>query len=187
MEIGQYRHLLIVDLEATCCDQGSIPRQEMETIEIGAVMLAVDSLVTVDEFDRFVRPVRHPRLTEFCTRLTSITQADLDQAALFPQVLGEFQEWFKNRQPLLFCSWGEYDRNQLRQDCQYHGIAYPFADAHWNIKRAFCDALGRKKPCGMAQALALAGLALEGTHHRGIDDARNIARLMPRIMHRVGS
>ena len=28
-------------------------------------------------------------------------------------------------------------------------------------------------------ALAQAGLPLAGTHHRGIDDARNIARLLP--------
>ena len=28
------KHYLVVDLEATCCDQGSIPREETETIEI---------------------------------------------------------------------------------------------------------------------------------------------------------
>jgi inhibitor of KinA sporulation pathway (predicted exonuclease) len=36
----------------------------------------------------------------------------------------------------------------------------------------------------MAQALQLAGLPLEGTHHRGIDDARNIAKLLPYILER---
>jgi inhibitor of KinA sporulation pathway (predicted exonuclease) len=34
----------------------------------------------------------------------------------------------------------------------------------------------------MAQALRLAEIELQGTHHRGIDDARNIARLMPFIL-----
>jgi len=32
-------YFLIVDLEATCSDDGTIPSQEMEIIEIGAVML----------------------------------------------------------------------------------------------------------------------------------------------------
>ena len=32
-------YFLIVDLEATCSNDGSIPREEMEIIEIGAVML----------------------------------------------------------------------------------------------------------------------------------------------------
>ena len=31
-------HYLIVDLEATCSDQGEVPPREMETIEIGAVI-----------------------------------------------------------------------------------------------------------------------------------------------------
>ena len=35
---------------------------------------------------------------------------------------------------------------------------------------------------GMAKALQLVGLPLEGTHHRGIDDARNIAKLLPYIL-----
>jgi 3'-5' exoribonuclease 1 len=32
---------------------------------------------------------------------------------------------------------------------------------------------------GMARALNLANIELEGTHHRGIDDAKNIAKLLP--------
>jgi len=34
----------------------------------------------------------------------------------------------------------------------------------------------------MARALEIAGLPLDGTHHRGIDDARNMAKLMPYIL-----
>ena len=33
----------------------------------------------------------------------------------------------------------------------------------------------------MAQALSLCNLKLDGVHHRGIDDARNMARLAPYI------
>jgi inhibitor of KinA sporulation pathway (predicted exonuclease) len=34
----------------------------------------------------------------------------------------------------------------------------------------------------MAGALKLCGLPLQGVHHRGIDDARNIARMLPWIV-----
>ena len=34
----------------------------------------------------------------------------------------------------------------------------------------------------MAKALQLVDLPLEGTHHRGIDDARNIAKLLPYML-----
>ena len=50
---------------------------------------------------------------------------------------------------------------------------------HMNLKLAFSDRLGVNKKFGMAGAIEQVGLELEGTHHRGIDDARNIARLLP--------
>lgn len=31
----------------------------------------------------------------------------------------------------------------------------------------------------MARALQMVGLPLDGSHHRGLDDARNIAKLVP--------
>ncbi len=46
----------------------------------------------------------------------------------------------------------------------------------------FSRSQGLKKKQGMAEALKLCGLKLEGAHHRGIDDARNIARMLPWIV-----
>lgn len=37
----------------------------------------------------------------------------------------------------------------------------------------------QKKQNGFAHVLAFHGLAIEGQHHRGVDDARNIVRLLP--------
>ena len=47
---------LVIDFEATCCDQGTIPPDKMEIIEIGAVMVDAGDLKPVDEFQSFVRP-----------------------------------------------------------------------------------------------------------------------------------
>src|SRR3546814_1120774 len=56
--------VLVLDLEATCCDDSSMARAEMEIIEIGAVMVERATLCTLDEFQAFIRPVRHPRRSE---------------------------------------------------------------------------------------------------------------------------
>lgn len=60
------RRYLVLDLEATCDDVGAVPREEMEIIEIGAALLQPSTWEITDEFNAFVRPVRHPQLTEFC-------------------------------------------------------------------------------------------------------------------------
>lgn len=39
----------------------------------------------------------------------------------------------------------------------------------------------RKRGVGMERALSMLELPLEGTHHRGIDDAKNIAKIFVKI------
>jgi 3'-5' exoribonuclease 1 len=58
-------------------------------------------------------------------------------------------------------------------------VPYPMPGRHVNLKALFSSTRGIRKKLGMAQALQHVGLPLDGTHHRGIDDARNIARLVP--------
>jgi inhibitor of KinA sporulation pathway (predicted exonuclease) len=173
---------LVLDLEATCCDQGTIPREETEIIEIGAVMVQASTLQLVDEFCTFVRPVLHPRLTAFCTEMTSIAQQQVDSAPLLAEALLHIRRWAEQYPRYLFCSWGDYDRNQIEHECQRAGIPYPFAGDHLNLKVLFSQQQGLQKRFGMAGALRKVGLPLEGTHHRGIDDARNIARLLPYVV-----
>jgi inhibitor of KinA sporulation pathway (predicted exonuclease) len=171
-------HYLVVDLEATCSDDGAVPKHEMEIIEVGAVLVDGATLQAVAEFQSFVRPLRHPRLTPFCTKLTTISQQDVDAAPPFPEVHRALASWSRQYVDVLFCSWGDYDSKQLAQDCRHHHLKPPFAE-HFNVKRAFSEELCLTKKLGMAEALAHVGLALAGVHHRGIDDARNVARLLP--------
>ena len=171
-------YFLVIDLEATCDDRGTVPKHEMEIIEIGAVLVESASLEAVGEFQAFVKPVRHKELTPFCTGLTSITQSQVDGAPGFAEAIEALRRFIDGREAL-FASWGDYDRNQFEQDARYHRVSLPFGGRHTNVKRAFSAALGETKRYGMAEALQRVGLPLVGTHHRGIDDARNIARLLP--------
>lgn len=153
----------------------------METIEIGAVRLD-DGLDVVDEFDEFVRPVGIPRLSSFCKKLTSISQEQVDAADTFPVVLDRFLQW-AGREPFRLVSWGPFDVSQIQMDCQRHGIAFPevLAAVHLNLKTAFGRWKDVKRP-GMSDALEILGLPHTGTPHRGIDDARNIARIAQAVL-----
>ncbi len=173
---------LVIDLEATCCDLQTVLRGEMETIEIGAVIVNRHTLQPVAEWQTFIRPVRHPQLTQFCTDLTSITQAEVDAAPLFPEAIANFQQWLSAYPGFLLSSWGEYDRNQLQQDCNFHGIAYPLGPWHLDLQKQFTTTQKLPQLHSMNQALKFAKLALDGTHHRGIDDAKNLAKLLPYIV-----
>ncbi len=52
----------------------------MEIIELPVVLLDAATGRRVDEFHTYVRPVAHPVLTDFCTALTGIGQAQVREA-----------------------------------------------------------------------------------------------------------
>ena len=174
---------VVVDVEATCWQNTHAP-QRSEIIEIGAVYLESSTGPAAREFERFVRPFVVPQLSDFCQSLTSITQADVDRADTFWTVFHEFIDWI-GPEPFVLCSWGGYDLKQLRVDCARFGLPLPTAfERHINLKKQFSRIYDVPRR-GMAAALRHARLPLEGRHHRGIDDARNIAKLAQLILPRL--
>ncbi len=178
---------LIVDLEGTCCNDESLPDNERETIEIGAVITTADSLMAGEVFEEgrtfegFVKPVRHPILTDFCIELTGIQQSEVDGADEFPEVFSTFVDWIGPRDGLLFCSWGPYDKRQFKRDCRYHGIAHPFEN-HLDVSRMFTKQTGRRR--GRRGALKYFGLKSKGINHRGLSDAFDVVVLLRELLKR---
>lgn len=172
---------VIVDLEATC-DASGFSLELMETIEIGAVCWTPGDRGPMEEFAAFVRPVATHQLSDFCRELTGITQADVDAAEPFYFVFPQFTEWCAENAPFTLCSWGAYDQKQLRRDCERHKMTFPTAfENHINLKKEFAAHFGTR-PLGMAAALRHLQIPLEGRHHRGIDDARNIAKIAAHLL-----
>lgn len=185
--INGYRHIVVVDIEHTCVEDGSIPPEARETIEIGAIIIDTISLQIVDEFSRLVRPVTHPKLSQFCTELTGITQAELDVAAHFPEVFAHFIDWLPDNSDYVLATWGSYDLVQLNIDCALHVMSAFSPSKSLNLKVAFKEARNLKKKVGLKRALGIANLSYEGSHHRALDDAKNTARLLPLIFKNTGA
>ena len=168
---------MILDVESTCWERGSRGRVS-EIIEIGAVRLGCENFAPVGEFDQIVQPLLNPILSAFCAELTGIHQAQVDRAPRFPEAFRAFTEWAAGDEEFWLLSWGVYDLAQIKRDCALHGIAPPPSLlGHTNLKTAFASLHGTSARIGLRRALATVGLQFEGRHHRGIDDARNIASL----------
>lgn len=166
---------IILDLEATCWKERNAGFQN-EIIEIGALKVAADGKV-MDEFSAFIRPKLHPVLSPFCTELTTITQTEIDQAKGFTEVIQDFWKWIDLSEPYLLCSWGFYDKSQFKKDCLLHELAVSWLKPHISLKHQYAKLNNLERPIGMGYALKRENLKLEGTHHRGIDDARNITKI----------
>ncbi|MBL7986629.1 MAG: exonuclease domain-containing protein [Chlorobi bacterium] len=173
-------HYLVVDLEATCWAGGE-RRSEAEIIEFGCVKLLRGGLQEDGEFQSFVRPERHPKLSEYCTRLTGIQQRDVDAAGNFSAVMPRLLEWIGEPTAVTFCAWGSYDRFLMQQSCRFYRLPYPFDPEFIDLRLEFRDRFaGRIVP--MPQAMKMLGLESNGPKHSAINDARNAARIWRELL-----
>lgn len=173
---------IITDIEATCDDQSNthstFNREFSEPIEIGAVAVN-EKLEILGEFQTFIKPLNyHSQLTPFCTKLTKINQSDVDDAPLYKDAYQSFEAWFLQYSNIEFCSWGRYDFYELKKFCERNQQKFHF-DSGINLKNLFAKSQKIGREIGLGKALTLSGLKFIGTPHRGIDDAKNIARLLP--------
>jgi len=168
--------ILVIDIEATCWKR-KIPRgQKNEIIEIGICVLDTSTHERIVSDSLIVKPVSS-EVSAFCTALTTLTQADVDKGTSLKEACKILQTRYLSKERT-WASYGAYDRKQFEKECQNKAIDYPFSQEHINVKQLFANTLHLKKPTGMAGALKQLDIPLEGVHHRGVDDAWNIAEIL---------
>lgn len=164
--------------------------------------------VPPQQFHRFIKPQVHPKLSEFCTRLTGITQQHVDRASSFPQVYKEFLDFLIHqlqidyndpyKTPALFFTCGDWDLKTMLP-AQYalsrtlderfmNGRPLPALFQRWiNVKYVFFEFYRekcRKHGVGAARNLELPkmidilGITWTGRLHSGIDDTKNLMRIV---------
>lgn len=171
--------VLVVDIEATCWEK--IPRGSTnEIIEIGLTVLNTKTNnIEVNE-GIIVKPTT-TTVSEFCTKLTTLTPADVDKGITFAQACGLLTNKYQSTK-YTFASWGDYDRNQFKRQCEKELIPYPFSHTHLNIKNLFAIKYKLNKEVGMMEALQLANIKHTGVHHRGCFDSLNITNLLIHLL-----
>lgn len=183
--------LVVIDVEATCWKDDSLPpsmlprRDDSEIIEVGVctLTLSMPTLVVGDVRSIIVKPEK-TEVSAFCTELTGITQEQVDKGISFAEACRILRKDYdvKNRS---WASYGKYDDNIFTRECTRKNVSYPFGKFHINIKAVVETILGQT--LGMDAALKAFNLTLDGRHHSGVDDAKNIAKLYATILQRCRS
>ena len=174
--------IIIIDLEATCWENdGHHQKHHSEIIEIGICKLnTLTGKITASE-GLLVKPVTS-QISAFCTRLTSITPKMVEEGGISLSEACNILEEHYHTPSHTWASYGAYDKTMLKDQCQKLGIPYPMSNHHINVKVLFAEVYGLQKGIGMAGALRMLKIPLEGTHHRGVDDAKNIAKILNNLL-----
>jgi len=192
-----YDYLVVVDFEATCDDNRNggeqlrpIRSERPEIIQFPAVLVDVRNMVIVDYFDSIVKPLEQPVLSKFCTSLTGITQSMVDKASTFPRVIRRFERWLKKHglgnamgHTFALVADGSYDMGHfLYKQTLISNLHFPNYARRWvNIRTIFSKFYGQRW-YSLKSVLELLGQPFEGRQHNGLDDAKNIAKVLLRLL-----
>lgn len=174
--------ILVVDVESTCWEDDPPEGQVSEIIEIGLCTVDVKSLTRLEKRSILVKPVLS-KISPFCTELTTLTPDMFDTAGSLADAVKTLKKVYhcKDR---LWASWGDYDRRQFERVCKAQRVGYPFGTSHLNIKSLFAAAISANE-MGLDGACRYLGQEMEGLHHRGDDDAWNIADILCGLLNRM--
>ncbi|XP_021935940.1 3'-5' exoribonuclease 1-like isoform X3 [Zootermopsis nevadensis] len=180
-------YYVIVDFEATC-EGVNVPDYPHEIIEFPAVLVSTEQQQVVDHFQAYCRPLVNPTLSGFCMELTGISQEEVDAADTFPQVLKDFEAWLAkhklgSKHKFTIVTDGPWDMGRFMYgQCKISGLAYPqFAKKWINVRKTFSN-FYKCRRFSLKLMLEHLELNFEGRPHCGLDDARNIARVLLRLM-----
>jgi len=172
--------LLVIDIEATCWDGQPPEGQEAEIIEIGVCTLDIPSGRRVSRQSILVQPERS-EVSPFCTELTTLTQVQVERGVSFEHACQVLRRKYRAGDRV-WASYGDYDRRQFEKQCRERDILYPFGPTHINIKNLLAVFHGLTHEVGMLDAMKLMRLPVEGTHHRGVDDAWNTGLILSKLI-----
>lgn len=176
------QNVIVLDVESTCWDPPEVqPKDEIsEVIEIGIALVNIKELKIVENESIIIRPQKS-KISNFCTKLTTLTQEYVDQGITFQAAMEVMRRKYKANDRV-FVSWGDYDRKMFERNCRDYDVKYPFGPRHLNLRNTFTMFHGMGAEPGMDKALEFLGMKLDGTHHRGVDDARNIANIFIHLL-----
>ena len=172
--------IIVIDLEATCWESTPPPGQSSEIIEIGLCVLDVHTGERSAPRAILVKPQRSS-LSDYCIKLTTITPEMLSDGLSFSQACLLLKDEYQTHHRT-WASYGDYDRLAFMKQCEIWDVPYPFGRAHINVKNLIALQFGLEHEVDLQQGMKLIGLPFEGTIHRGVDDAWNIAAMLSRVL-----
>jgi inhibitor of KinA sporulation pathway (predicted exonuclease) len=176
-------YVCVLDFEASCWEDNNLK----EVIEVPSVLYRwnkdTKEYLFQSEFQQFCKPLHKPVLSEFCKKLTGITQNQVDNGITFKEALNKHYVWLCNNSDInntiiVTCGAWDLEKQAPIEYKKYKMTDIPSVYLQFiNIKDEysyFYDCY----PRGMPSMLKDCKLKLIGHHHSGIDDCRNISRIL---------
>ncbi|KAF8110439.1 hypothetical protein N665_0083s0007 [Sinapis alba] len=184
----EFEFFLVLDLEG-----------KVEILEFPVLIVDAKTMQVVDLFHRFVRPTKMSeeainKYIEGKYGEVGVDRVWHDTAIPFTQVVEEFEGWLAEHglwgketdgtlNGAAFVTCGNWDiKTKIPEQCVVANINLPQYFTEWiNLKDVYLNFYEREAR-GMVSMMRQCGIRLMGSHHLGIDDTKNITRVVQRML-----
>ncbi|KAL6602698.1 hypothetical protein ACP70R_043059 [Stipagrostis hirtigluma subsp. patula] len=211
LHLEKFSHSLLMDLPVNVSATDKVKPQKLdyflvldlegkvEILEFPVLMIDAQSMEFIDSFHRFVRPtaMSEQRIGEYIEGKYGKFGVDRvwhDTAIPFVEVLQEFEDWIGSHNlwkkdqggPLnsaAFVTCGNWDlKTKVPEQCRVSKLKLPTYFMEWiNLKDIYLNFYNRRAT-GMMTMMRELQMPIVGSHHLGIDDSKNIARVVQRML-----
>lgn len=172
---------IVFDMEWTAWE-GSLargwsgPGEQREIYDIGAARVEGENFSVIDTFRQLITLELTDTLPAYSTKLTGITQSDLDAGGRpFADAVQQFAQFTDDLQ--LYC-WG-HDGDVLAENCQLKAVQNPFDPSRFNnMKEVFKQAGVPADDYYSSTITEYFGQMNKQTAHQGLADALNIVEAL---------
>lgn len=211
MHLEKFNHNHSVDLQVNASKLSNLKTQDLdyvlildlegkvEILEFPVVMIDTRKMEFIDSFHRFVRPTEmsEQRVNEYIEGKYGkfgIDRVWHDTAIPFEDVLREFELWMSDHHlwkketggslhRAAFVTCGNWDlKTKIPQQCKVAKMKMPSYFMEWiNLKDIYLNFYSRRAT-GMMTMMRELEIPPSGSHHLGIDDTKNIARIVQHLL-----
>ena len=169
--------LCFADFEFTC--GGNIVASEVELLSIGLVITDDDAKNILTTFYDTVRPIRHPRLTKQCRKLTGLTQSIIDASFDAHYVCSKANALLESYGIERIFVWGNYDTVGLNSTVgNYERSALDAepvrktANAVTDVQKTVMQRFGTKDIINVKDLSSALDFVPDGSFHNALVDAQ---------------
>ena len=177
-----YERHVVLDFEFTPIDRKYAEQRQItknEIIQIGAVLLD-SNYRKISTFSTYVKPELSTHIKPSVSRLTGITDRDLENAPSLKEAVEKMTVWTGSDKKTRVYSWSDADLYQLEDVCYLKGIPFPENMRRWmDFQAVWSRLLCTRQKLSLKNAVTSANGQFMGTMaHTALYDAMATAELL---------